>query len=60
MAGGGGGYGGGGGLAADDLLGQLSVQAMQDLEQVKAVAGAASRKLASAARAFLSDLQGGY
>ena len=68
----GGGYGGGssggnngsGGFdldaAASELIGRLSVTAAQDLEQVKQLAGAASRKVASAAASFLRDLQGGY
>ena len=66
--GGGGGHGGGGSsnggfnldAAASELIGRLSVTAAQDLEQVKQLAGAASRKVASAAASFLRDLQGGY
>ena len=62
--GGGGSNGSGGGFdldaAASELIGRLSVTAAQDLEQVKQLAGAASRKVASAAASFLRDLQGGY
>ena len=60
----GGGGGGSGGFdidaTASELVGRLAVSAAADLEQVKQIAGAASRKFASAAQSFLRDLQGGY
>ena len=65
--GGGSSYSGGGGsggfdldATASELVGRLAVSAAADLEQVKQLAGAASRKFASAAQSFLRDLQGGY
>mmetsp|Transcript_3828 Transcript_3828/g.11056 ORF Transcript_3828/g.11056 Transcript_3828/m.11056 type:complete len:475 (+) Transcript_3828:191-1615(+) len=63
---GGGGGGGGGGSNADfdvtagELMSKLSVQAKQDMTQIKNMAGTASRKLGDMASSFLKDLQGGY
>lgn len=57
---------GGGGSPADfdvtagELMSKLSVQARQDMAQIKDIAGSASRKFGDMASNFLKDLQGGY
>ncbi|KAK9866893.1 hypothetical protein WJX84_006115 [Apatococcus fuscideae] len=45
---------------AQELMSKLSVQAREDMAQMKALAGSAGRKLSSMAQSFMKDLQGGY
>lgn len=57
-----GGSGGGGqyGNDASDLVNRLSFTARQDLQNLKQIAGQASKKFTSMAQSFVRDLQGGY
>ncbi|KAK9831820.1 hypothetical protein WJX74_010695 [Apatococcus lobatus] len=45
---------------AQELMSKLSVQAREDMAQLKTFAGTAGRKLSSMAQSFMKDLQGGY
>lgn len=63
--GGGSGSGGGGGNGqygndAADLVNRLGFTAKQDLQNLKQLAGQASKKFANMAQSFVRDLQGGY
>ncbi|CAK0782048.1 hypothetical protein CVIRNUC_005538 [Coccomyxa viridis] len=47
-------------ITAGDLVNRLSMQAKQDFNQVKDIAGQAGRKFSNLAQNFIKDLQGGY
>eukprot|EP00891_Asterochloris_glomerata_P005504 jgi/Astpho2/5504/e_gw1.00078.19.1_t len=49
-----------GDLDASDLVNKLSLQARQDVQQLKQYASGASKKLTNMAQNFMKDLQGGY
>ncbi|KAK9812503.1 hypothetical protein WJX73_004635 [Symbiochloris irregularis] len=47
-------------VTTSEIMSRLSVQAKQDLAQMKNMAGSASRKLSTMAQSLMKDLQGGY